>query len=209
MDVSQTSQGKSSRRAAPRLIAASAAIVVFAPDAAAQTKVCKAAVKYQDAPKDGQRCSACIQLQDQPRWLVRGVLAEAMSARMSPMARLARALVVGLLLQPLAAPAEERIEGVVRDAVVTHCDATRRGGCAGTLSLERSTDARTEVLTIRVPLGTPISRGAQRALLHTLEGQRVIVTQTTQRGELTARAIQVAEPPLASPAAGPGACDVC
>ena len=122
---------------------------------------------------------------------------------------LARALFVSVLLQPMALPADERIEGVVRDTVVTHCDAARRGGCAGTLTLERRTGGRAEMLTIRVPLGTPISRGAERALLHTLEGQKVIVTQTTGRGELIARAIQVAEPPPASPAAGSSAHDVC
>jgi hypothetical protein len=43
-----------------KFIAASAAAAVFARDAAAQAKVSKAAVKYQDGPKDGQRCSACL-----------------------------------------------------------------------------------------------------------------------------------------------------
>src|SRR5574341_2364153 len=119
-------------------------------------------------------------------------------ARMRPVARiLARVLFVTALLQPLALLADEKIEGVVRSVAVTHCDATRRGGCAGTLTLERRTGGMAEMLTIRVPLGTPISRGAERALLHTLEGQKGIVTQTTERGELIARAIQVAEPPRA------------
>jgi GTPase involved in cell partitioning and DNA repair len=122
---------------------------------------------------------------------------------------LARAFFMSVVLQPLSVPADERIEGIVRNTVVTHCDTTRRGGCAGTLTLERRTGARAEMLTIRVPLGTPISRGAERALLHTLEGQKVIVTQTTERGEAIARAIQVAEPRRSSPGAGSSANDVC
>jgi len=109
-----------------------------------------------------------------------------------------------------SAPAvDERIEGIVRDTVVTHCDATRRGGCAGTLTLERRADGRTETLTINVPLGTPISRAGERVLLHTLEGKAVIVTQSTDRGGRVARAIQVAEFSRANPASGSSAYDAC
>lgn len=114
-----------------------------------------------------------------------------------------------LLPLALAAPADERIEGIVRGTVVTHCDATRRGGCAGTLTLERNTGGTMENLTINVPLGTPISRGGERVLLHALEGQTVIVTQINERGGRVARAIQVAEPPRAEPAAGSTSREVC
>jgi len=108
-----------------------------------------------------------------------------------------------------AALAEERIEGIVRDTVVTHCDATRRGGCAGTLTLERSAGGRTETLTINVPLGTPISRAGEHVLLHSLEGMRVIVTQTIGRGGRIARAIQVDDALHSEPAAGSTARDLC
>jgi hypothetical protein len=45
-----------------------------------------------------------------------------------------------------------------------------------------------------VPLGTPISRGGEHVLLHSLNGRTVIVTLTAERGDPVARAIQVAEP---------------
>jgi hypothetical protein len=115
-------------------------------------------------------------------------------------------LLVGLgmwaLLLAQAARAEERIEGIVRDAVVTHCDATRRGGCAGTLTLERRAGGRAETLTIEVPLGTPISREGERVLLHKLEGKTVIVTQIAGRGARVARAIQLLSPPAPNPQQG-------
>ena len=121
----------------------------------------------------------------------------------------AMAALAGSLALAPALLAEERIRGVVRDTVVTHCDATRRGGCAGTLTLERRANGRTETLAIRVPLGTPISRDGERALLHSLEGMRVIVTQVTDSGERVARAIQVDDGPRADPAAGATAHELC
>jgi hypothetical protein len=123
------------------------------------------------------------------------------------MAHALAGLAISILLQLApAALADERIEGIVRDTVVTHCDATRRGGCAGTLTLERRVEGRMETLTINVPLGTPISRAGERVLLHALEGVSVIVTQTSGR---VARAIQVAEPPHSTPAAGSTSRDLC
>ncbi len=114
-----------------------------------------------------------------------------------------------LLLAP-AARADKRIEGIVRDTVVTHCDATRRGGCAGRLMLERGAGGRMEILTIEVPLGTPISHDGEHVLLHALEGMSVIVTQATGRGGRVARAIQVDEASDSAPAAGgSSARDLC
>jgi hypothetical protein len=124
-------------------------------------------------------------------------------------ARLLVAIGMWTLLLAAAALADERIEGIVRDAVVTHCDATRRGACAGTLTLERRAGGRTETLTIEVPLGTPISRESERVLLHKLEGKTVIVTQTAGRGARVARAIQVEEPSGAEAAAGSTSGDMC
>lgn len=105
--------------------------------------------------------------------------------------------------------ADERVEGVVRNTVVTHCDATRRGGCAGTLTLERRAGGGVGNLMIRVPLGTPISRGLEHATLGSLEGQTVIVTTTAEPGGQVARAIEVVEPPAARGFPVPGYCDVC
>lgn len=104
---------------------------------------------------------------------------------------------------------EARVEGIVRKTVVTHCDATRRGGCAGTLTLERQAGGKPEVLTVRVPLGTPISRSLEHATLGSLEGETVIVTYAADGSERVARAVQVAERPAASVAPDPRLCDVC
>jgi hypothetical protein len=104
------------------------------------------------------------------------------------------ASLVGLVAQAPAALADERIEGVVRRTVVTHCDATKKGGCAGSLSMEREVGGRVETLAVRVPLGTPISRGSERVHLQALAGSTVVITLVTQRGAAVALAIQVAEP---------------
>lgn len=40
-----------------------AAIGIGVPQAAAQQKLAKAMIQYQDEPKDGQRCDACIHWQ--------------------------------------------------------------------------------------------------------------------------------------------------
>lgn len=118
--------------------------------------------------------------------------------------RTAGAIAVAALL-PLttAADAEERIEGIVRDTVVTHCDATRRGGCAGRLTLEHCAGGQQSNLIINVPLGTPISHGPDRVLLQALKGQAVIVTQTyDEEGGRVALAVQVVERPDSETAAG-------
>ncbi|MGH8691616.1 MAG: hypothetical protein ACREUS_11380 [Burkholderiales bacterium] len=129
---------------------------------------------------------------------------------MSTTARILGAGLVAIVLPFVpASAADERVEGIVRDTVVTHCDATRRGGCAGTLRLQRRASAGAETLTITVPLGTPISRDGERALLHSLDGKAVIVTLSGRRSSLVARAIEVAEPSRAGAAAGPGSPETC
>ncbi len=92
--------------------------------------------------------------------------------------------------------ADERLEGLVRDAVVTYCDATRRGGCAGSISLDIRRAGKAETIGVEVPLGTPIAQGGAHVLLHTLKGHTALVTVMDVRGRLTARAIDV------SPSAG-------
>lgn len=98
-----------------------------------------------------------------------------------------------VLGQASSALADERVEGVVHATRVTHCDTTRRGGCAGTLSL-RPTRGDGGELTIEVPLGTPISRGGEHVLLHNLNGRTVIVTLTLEGGGPVALAIQAVQP---------------
>jgi hypothetical protein len=105
---------------------------------------------------------------------------------------LARVLLVAFVAQVAHALGDERIEGIVHATKVTHCDATRKGGCAGTLTMVVDAGDKDEALTIRVPLGTPISCDSETVLLQTLAGKTVVVTLLND-GHV-ARAIQVAEP---------------
>jgi hypothetical protein len=111
------------------------------------------------------------------------------------LARVALAASLLALVGQLAhALADERIEGVVRHTTVAHCDATKAGGCAGTLIMERQTDGKAGPLTVRVPLGTPISCGNDNVHLHRLHGKTVVVTLISDSNGTVARAVQVAEP---------------
>lgn len=95
-----------------------------------------------------------------------------------------------LTLAPLAL-AQERIEGKVVGTKLTHCDMNVKiGGCAGTMKLERKAGDKTEELTINVPLGTPIRKGAETVYLPALRGKTVAVTQAMEKNERIAKAIE-------------------
>lgn len=100
------------------------------------------------------------------------------------------ALSLGLvLIHSPASFAQERIEGKVLRTKTTHCDMNvKSGGCAGTLTMERKVDGKTEELTFNVPLGTPIARGGE-----TLRGKTVTVTHVSEKNERVAKAIEVAK----------------
>lgn len=100
------------------------------------------------------------------------------------------AFLIALLLPTSGVVAEERIEGTVLYAVVTHCEAH---GCSGALALEDTTRGRYKTLIIKVPLGTPISRGCGGMRFHQLAGKAVIVTDFAEKGGHVARAIEVVE----------------
>ena len=51
---------KPSRRILFKYVAAAAALPLVARSALAQSKASKQAMKYQDQPKDGQRCDQCM-----------------------------------------------------------------------------------------------------------------------------------------------------
>lgn len=97
-----------------------------------------------------------------------------------------------LMAQAPAGFSEERIEGEVVGTKLTHCDTNAKiGGCAGTLTMERKAGDKTEQLTFNVPLGTPITRGAERIYLPALRGKTVVVTQATEKNERIAKAIEI------------------
>ena len=101
---------------------------------------------------------------------------------------------LALALQVPAALAQEKIEGKVVGTKLTQCNAdVKIGGCAGTLTLERKADGKTEEIKIEVPLGTPITRGRETVLLPALRRQVVVVTHVMEKSERVAKAIEVAK----------------
>jgi hypothetical protein len=82
-----------------------------------------------------------------------------------------------------------RLHGTVVGTHATYCEPKKEDGCTGTLTLERPRGWRRELLTIRVPLGTPISNGCQALWLGQLEGRRVTVTEAEEATGLVARAV--------------------
>lgn len=104
-------------------------------------------------------------------------------------ALLLSAALFAMLGQASAAGAPDRLRGIVREVVITHCDLASRS-CAGSLELEIR-DAAGKALAFEVPLGTPISQGCRSLRLHELEGRAVVLTQSVRPGERIARAIEI------------------
>lgn len=103
------------------------------------------------------------------------------------------ALLVAAALVP-AALAQEKTEGKVVGTKLTHCDMNVKiGGCAGTLTMERKAAGKTEELTIKVPLGTPITRGSETVYLPALRGQFVAVSYIVDKSEKLAKSVEVLE----------------
>jgi len=105
-----------------------------------------------------------------------------------------RVLKCGLLLllgYAATGLAQEKIEGKVVGTKLTHCDMNVKvGGCAGTMKMERKAGDKTEELSINVPLGTPIKKGAETVYLPALRGKTVAVTQVMEKNERVAKAIE-------------------
>lgn len=101
------------------------------------------------------------------------------------------AILLGAALAASAftAHAQERIEGKVTATRLTVCT-MKPGGCEGTLTLQ----GKNEEITIKVPLGTPITKGRDTVYLPALRGKTVAVTHVTEKGERIARAIEVTSP---------------
>lgn len=95
-----------------------------------------------------------------------------------------------LLATATGAAAEERLEGKVTGTKLTRCD-FKPGGCEGTMVLETSATGKTESVSVKVPLGTPIRKGADTVYLPALRGSRVELGYVTEKGEKVARSIDV------------------
>jgi hypothetical protein len=86
---------------------------------------------------------------------------------------------------------EERIQGTVVDATASYCEPKKVQGCTGTLTLA----ARDKTLTIKVPLGTPISAGCDALPFGALPGRQVTVTEVSGLRGPVATAISAADMP--------------
>jgi hypothetical protein len=89
--------------------------------------------------------------------------------------------------------AQERLEGKVTGTRLTVCQ-FKPGGCEGTLTLERASGGKNEEITVKVPLGTMITKGSEVVFLPALRGKSVAVTYAIEKGERIARAIEVTSP---------------
>lgn len=63
--------------------------------------------------------------------------------------------------------AQERLEGKVTGTRLTLWQ-FKPGGCEGTLTLERASGGKNEEITVKVPLGTTITRGTEVVYLPAL-----------------------------------------
>jgi hypothetical protein len=70
---------------------------------------------------------------------------------MRPAGLLPTAALLFLTGHAVHALADQRVEAVVQETKVTHCDATKIGGCAGTLTLKRAGGGKGDSLAVRVP----------------------------------------------------------
>ncbi len=86
--------------------------------------------------------------------------------------------------------AQEAVHGKVVSTKLTHCD-FKPGGCAGNLTLETENQGKTSQVTIAVPLGTPIHKDNETVYLPALRGKSVQILLRTDKGEKTARSIEV------------------
>ncbi|MEW5707510.1 MAG: hypothetical protein AB1830_01180 [Pseudomonadota bacterium] len=95
-----------------------------------------------------------------------------------------------LLLGTVPAFGQDMIEGTVTGTKLTRCS-FKPGGCEGSLVLETRSEGKVAQITIKVPLGTPIKKGAEDVYLPTLNGKEVRIVHGMEKGETVARSIEV------------------
>lgn len=108
--------------------------------------------------------------------------------------KLALSLPIVLLLAftPSVGFSQEKTEGVVASTKLTACQ-FKPGGCEGYLTLDTKGATKTEQVTIKVALGTPIKKGNETVYLPALRGKLVAVSYVTDKGEKLAKSIEVLE----------------
>lgn len=89
---------------------------------------------------------------------------------------------------------ERRIHGIVIDAQATYCEPKKEDGCTGTLTLGTQQGRAAERLTVKVPLGAPISDGCEILSFGELEGRHVVITEMDEAAGPIALAVSV--PPV-------------
>lgn len=90
------------------------------------------------------------------------------------------------------AVADEKLEGKVVATNLTLCSPRPTGGgCAGTLTLETKTSGATQSIVINVIQDTIIRKGSNYLFLPATQGNTVVVTYVTDKGQKVAKAIDV------------------
>ncbi len=86
--------------------------------------------------------------------------------------------------------AQQQTEGKVVSTKLTLCN-FKPGGCEGNLVLEPLSGGKSNPMTIKVPLGTPIKKGNEVVYLPTLRGSVVKIDYVDVQGEHVAKSVEV------------------
>jgi len=99
---------------------------------------------------------------------------------------------VAVGITPLAALAQEKIQGKVLRTKLTACQPRPNGGgCEGTLTLETNTGGKAEQVPFKVTADTIIKNGKNFIFLPATQGSTVAVNYKVEKGEKAATAIEV------------------
>ena len=73
---------------------------------------------------------------------------------------------------------------------MTKCD-MKPGTCEGSLVLDTKEGGKPTQVTIKVPKGTTIKKGGDHLFLPGVNGQPVVISYVTEKGEKVAKSIEV------------------
>ena len=99
---------------------------------------------------------------------------------------------MAVAISPLAAMAQEKVQGKVTNTKLTACKPRANGGgCEGTLTLETNVNGKAEKMPIKVAMDTIIRRGKDFIFLPATQGSTVAVDYKVEKGEKAATSIEV------------------